>query len=217
MVYLFNITNFLPLKKRSLFSKGKKGFSLVEILVVLGIMAILSGIGVVGFQRLSKSSKLTQASQILSNQLQYARQSAMTKNCLVEIQFLALPDPSRKSEKAFRAIRLLTVDSTGTHPLDRIAYLPENVVFSSEETLSSLLNSDKILHDETSVNGEEGIEYYAFRFHSDGTTTLLMDGDSSWHLTIVFDADIKTSAADLKNFYTVAINPLTGLSKSYTH
>jgi hypothetical protein len=55
-------------------------------------------------------------------------------------------------------------------------------------------------------------EYRAFVFYPEGTD---LDEASKWHLTVTSQDDAKKAPGELKNFYTLQIDPLTGRLTSY--
>jgi prepilin-type N-terminal cleavage/methylation domain-containing protein len=54
----------------------KKGFTLIEMLIVLGVLAVLLGIGVFNFIKFRKTLELRQAQQVFVQELNRARSDA---------------------------------------------------------------------------------------------------------------------------------------------
>lgn len=68
-------------------NRGKHGFSLVELLVVMGIVAIISSIAVPSFLTYLQTTRLTNAAQNLYYALQTARTEAIKQNANVYVSF----------------------------------------------------------------------------------------------------------------------------------
>ncbi len=67
-------------------------FTLVEMLAVLGIMAILVSIGVVGVSRLQQATKLQTATSGVVNAFQLARQYAIANRVTTKVIFSVVPN-----------------------------------------------------------------------------------------------------------------------------
>ncbi|KGM50983.1 hypothetical protein N792_12990 [Lysobacter concretionis Ko07 = DSM 16239] len=62
-----------------------RGFTLIELMVTLAVMAVLLGIGVPSFQRLQQSTRTTTAFHLLTTSLALARLSAVKSNAPVSV------------------------------------------------------------------------------------------------------------------------------------
>lgn len=71
--------------------KANKGFSLIEILVVLGLIALLAGLSLPALTGLSGSGKFNSAVFSISNLLDQARQYAVANNTYVWVAFYQEP------------------------------------------------------------------------------------------------------------------------------
>lgn len=66
---------------------GRLGFTLLELLVVMGIMALLMTVGMAGYFGMRRGAEMRSASAMVQTTLMLARQQAVTKRRTVEVQF----------------------------------------------------------------------------------------------------------------------------------
>lgn len=64
---------------------AQRGFTLIELMIVLTLIAIMAGIGVPGFQTMLQNSRLTSTTNNLLSALQYARSEAVTQRAAVTV------------------------------------------------------------------------------------------------------------------------------------
>jgi prepilin-type N-terminal cleavage/methylation domain-containing protein len=67
--------------------QGRLGFTLLELLVVMGIMVLLMTTGMAGYFGMRRGVEMRGASAMVQNTLMLARQQAVTKRRTVEVQF----------------------------------------------------------------------------------------------------------------------------------
>lgn len=125
----------------------RRGFTLVELLIVIGIMALLFAFALPAFNTMGRGSKVNAAILQLRTILTFARQNAITKN---ERTFVIFPtdDPAFgtnviQREKAFRAVG---VWSQRSGYLKEWQFLPKGVVFiknASSAGASAGINNNK--------------------------------------------------------------------------
>lgn len=110
--------------------------------------------------------------------------------------------------------------------------LPSGVVMSEDPGLSTLLNPYKNSYlakmdgdgeVETSMRsgngykefeGAKGQQYYSFTFFPE-TTSLDTNSAQKWHVTVVSDTELQASAEEVKNFYTISVDAVTGRLTAY--
>jgi uncharacterized protein (TIGR02596 family) len=221
-----------------------RGFSLVELLVVMAIIAIIARFTVPAVSTMLRGARLTQASEMLTDQLSLARQLALSENRPVEVRFFRYGDPEVPGENVnvsstgqFRALQIYEILDNGVvMPLDKVQMLPTSVIMNSTSgtttvALSSLfldqtmVTSAQVLTDSTAPNLPRGVnknyDYFVFRFLQDGSTSLSPStsqvSGGIWYVTIHDINDlpkIKGSALP-PNYFTLQIDPLNGLLKSF--
>lgn len=211
-------------------------FSLVELLVVIAIIGIIGTFAVPAAGNLLKGSSLTQAANILSDQMAAARQHALSRNRVVEVRFYRFGDPEQPGESAtdpssgyYRAVQFLEIGENGIpNPVGKVLRFPDSVMMNPDKTLSSLLgvNTTSRLVEMAKLDPNDpemprgvgkNYDYISFRFLPDGTTNLPTTGESNglWFITahLVNDLGRAKDGAPPPNFFTWMIEPVSGASK----
>lgn len=216
--------------KRLIFcnTSSVRAFSLVELLVVICIIIVLAVLTIPAFSSMSRGSNLTTGGTRLVDQLELARQAAVTRNCSVEFRIYQLPkagDPPNGVPEVYRAFQVFSLDADGTqtNALTRVAKLPDNVYIVPGEAVSSLLDtqqgtSPSLVTAPTKPLGEYpagSYRYVAFRFKPNGGTDLNAAPAKSWHLTLALTGDATGSLSVPDNFFTVQLNALTGRTRLF--
>ncbi len=217
-----------------------RAFSLLELIVVILIIGIVAAFVTPAASTILRGSQLTQATQVVTDQIVLARQLALTKNCVVEVRFIRFADPEIPGESsssgvpdpskgAFRAIQCFEVlDSGALVPMDKPQLLPQSVVMNPN-SLSTLLDDasvkpakkpDTQKDPKLPRNIDHKYEYIAFRYLQDGSTNLSSTSGTIWYLTLHNMNDTaRATEANVKNgevnFFTLQIDPVSGTTKSY--
>ena len=212
-------------------TSARRGFSLIELVVVVAIIGIIAVFAVPAASTIIRGSQLTQASQVMQDQISLARQYALTKNRPVEVRFYRFADieaPGEDLEKPetgkFRAIQLFEIRETGEpSPLGKIHRMPVACMINSD-LLSTLVDENGTGDQAPRKPNEKdpelprGVkkqyEYCSFRFMPDGSTNL--NPSKTWYTTVHQVTDIvRDKNTPPPNFFTLQIDPVSGTTKSY--
>lgn len=207
-----------------------RAFSLIELMVVLGVVGLLMAFAAPNLFSLISSSTLTGEGQVLRNQLTYAQQIAISKSADVEVRFFLMADPSSaRTEETFRAFQLFQYNADGQlAPISQ--YFRVRAPVAVHPALSTLLDpransrasDDKkygILAPTSGMaeapSGEGGrlqtTKYVAFRFRPDGSTDLphRTGSQDTWYITLVQgEGALQSRTPD--NFLCLQVNPYNG-------
>jgi uncharacterized protein (TIGR02596 family) len=225
-----------PMKTQHLKQCQSNAFSLIELLVVIAIIGIIGTFAVPAAGNLLKGSSLTQAANLLTDQIAAARQHAVTRNRVVEVRFYRFADPEIPGENAsdpstgqYRGLQYVEFGENGVpNPVGKVVRFPDSVMMNPSPTLSSLLGVDtsrrKVTMEALDPNDPElprGVgkkyRYVSFRFLPDGSTSLPITGESNglWFVTVhlINDLGRATEEKPPPNFFTWMIEPVSGNSK----
>lgn len=221
--------------KRQMLSE-RNAFSLLELMVVLAIIVTIAIFAVPAIGPLMKGSQLTQGALMVSDQLNLARQTALSKNHAVEVRFYQFALAENPGERAdnpatghYRAVQLFEVRESGALvPVGKMARLAGSTIIDSGATLSSLIGAARIPPSSPALaSGAElgvslpqvGTHYNcaSFRFFPGGTTNLTpKNPPSQWFLTLhaLSDGDALVSRPPA-NFFTIQIDAINGHTKNF--
>lgn len=218
--------------KTLLSGRRPRGFTLVEILVVLAIISVIMFFAMPNLQQVVKGSKLVQAGEQLRGDLALAVQTAAKDSIPIEIRFYRYNDPeltissNGKLFTAYGIYRLLPdldkpSDPTAPRildPLIKIKKLPAGVGIPEDALLSPLVANENIPTASEEVRGliptqrrTEAI-YRAFQLTTDGGTNLDKSGRQQWYVTLVDTDEIERNGGSVnnltpKNYVTLQIDP----------
>lgn len=107
----------------------RRGFSLIELLAVVAVLGILLVLVTPAFNSIATSSSITQATNLISGQIELARQLAAVRNRTIELRFL------KKTDEPFSALQLWwpSLDQ----PAEKPVVLPQGILLN--ESLSPWL------------------------------------------------------------------------------
>lgn len=225
-------------------SLRSRAFSLIELVVVISVLAIIAAFSVPAVTSMLQGSSLTQASQLLVDQMNLARQLALSKNTIIEVRFYRYGDPdspgedvSKPRDGKFRAMQVFEVLANGAAiPAGKFEEFPNSILLSAnretpDSGISSLLDKGNLKTPEDFGKKDsyhislpelpKGIkkqyEFVSFRFMPDGSTTL--GPTSLWYITMHGINDRQKSkdgkVAPPDNFFTLQLDPVTGATKIF--
>jgi uncharacterized protein (TIGR02596 family) len=201
--------------------------------VVIAIIGIIGTFAVPAAGNMLKGSSLTQAANLLTDQIAQARQYALSRNRVVEVRFYRFGDPEQPGETAtnpssgyYRAFQYLEIGENGVpNPVGKVNRFPDSVIMNPDTTLSSLFNdpsSARLVtmakltpNDPDMPRGvKKNYDYMAFRFLPDGSTNLPLTGASNglWYITVHLINDLSKAQGSTPppNFFTWTIDPVSG-------
>ncbi|MES2310426.1 MAG: Verru_Chthon cassette protein D [Verrucomicrobiota bacterium] len=200
------------MKKTFFHGRCCSGFTLVESLVVLLIILLLSAGSFTAFQQITQSSGLVSGSQMVMDQFDLARQTAITRNRSVEVQIFQLPSETFPEKKVYRALRLGVIDEHGTNYLSKVQFFPQGIAVQEEPEESPLVMAHEVQGGETTLPSFGKIFYKQFRFRPNGSTDLKIFNQEGWYLLLRLEKDSDEKAS--QKIFCIQIDPATGRSRS---
>lgn len=180
--------------------RQSRGFSLIEMMIVVGMIAIMLVIFSVGLSTSFVSGELSTTARQLARELDHGAQLAALRNRSVTVRFTSDLEEPDENYQGFQIG--ITDGATGDFvPTSGFFRFPGSVTIHRNNRTSTLLN----LADSDSPEFE-------FQFRADGTTSL--PKDAHWSVTLVRweqggDAQLPS------NYRTVVINPYNGSTTLY--
>lgn len=212
--------------------KRAEGFSLIEMMVVLGLVGLLMAFAAPNMLSLMTSNTLTGEGVFLENQLTLAQQKATAMSSDVEVRFFWVADANAaQTEPAYRAYQLFQFNVRGEmEPITGMFRLRSPVVLSNvlSPLLTPGLSSDQQSRRFGFISPVKGVmnvpalddqstEYVSFRFRPDGSTDLPSrsgEGADTWYVTIVSGEGAADDPSP-DNFVCLQVNPYNGKVTQY--
>ena len=190
--------------------RGVRGFSLVELLIVIGIVGILGALGAGAFSGMG-AGRVTEGGNLLSDMVNQARQNSQSKRVMT-----ALVMATQAGNYDCRAFVLMEKDAEATEwtPVTKWNFLPEGIVVDSEKS-AVFINQTPHLTPEVNVPPVAGAPLpnggYAYQvFLPDGRLSVIgipnPQPPSLWVLEQV-------KGTNAQNYYDISLNIMTGVPK----
>lgn len=204
---------------------GESGFTLLELLTVLGVFSILLGFSVLSINGSLDNYRLSSTAAQVQSDLAYASQYASKSNSAVHLRFYRYrTERDGRNGPRFRAYQLLQLDPRSgiVNPLGKVRFFEEGVVLFPAPRFSNLL--ERGIHTPDSSDPaiplgfrsyetrSRNYEYCELRMNPDGSTSL--EKDRSWCLTLVLENHaVDNSPPDSARI--LVINSITGAARIY--
>jgi len=201
-----------PIGNRQLDVPKSWAFSLIELLAVMAVIAILAVLAIPAVTSTLRASRLTTTGQFVVDELNLARQAAVSRNIPVEVRFYKLPDYNQTAyapPSVYRALQSFTIQDGKATPLSKARFFPSPVILSggaSESPFLSSTNPEQASPAGVTVAGYgASYRYRSFQFTAAGFATIAT-AENSFTLVLQNDKPLAQGA----NFFTIQINPITG-------
>lgn len=206
--------------RRGLWQISRRGFTLVEMLVVMTIVTLLMSLVVPIAGGVSKANQLSMGIQTVVSELGVARQSALTQNRVVEVRFYKFASTERLADAPeVAALQTFIFDATNmiARPLAEVKHLPNGAVISDVASLSSIITDPQLKNNWTTLDPKlplprgiyDDYQVYSLRFRPDGSTDL---GSGEWFLTI---HGVNESGNPPPNHAAIQIDSFNGSMRLY--
>ncbi|MCB1225066.1 MAG: Verru_Chthon cassette protein D [Verrucomicrobiales bacterium] len=222
---------------RSLKEK-RSGFTLIEMLAVLAVMAVILGVAAPAMLGVVRSFQLTAAGDKLLSTIQYARDQARASGVPVEVRMYQA-DSTVLSKDGFDGYQVVSMgsvgsvaaDSTGDYiesqALTEVFNFQGGVVAMASSNYSPLLSKGTFSDQNGYHRSRTGAKYSAMRFYADGSMRVPVTGGgqegsevamvqipmNTSYLTLT---DEETNGNKVpKNYYCIQVDPFTGKARVY--
>lgn len=196
-----------------------QGFSLIELLVVIAIMSVITLASMPTFQKISRAATLNSASQILADHFSLARQTALAKNCIIEVRIYQFRSASQ-TDSVYRALQIFQHRDREDdyQPLTKVIYFPNETKLVDDSRNTSLLSIAGQPFSPTTTDPKipgygMNYKYLSFQFRPDGQTNL--DPSENWFVTVAMENSPALNGGLPANFATVQIDPVSGSVRLY--
>lgn len=217
------------------------GFTLVELLIVMAILAIITATSVSAFRSVSAALGLSTAGQLITSEIITARQTALTYSQTVEVRFYYYTD-SYTGQSQYQSVQTFsTRDGINFTQLDRISFLPPNIMISHSTGTSTTALSYPFGESNTTVNPMTtptaatgalsipgtvgmGYTYKVLRFKPGGSVDYVIPSTgavptgwppTSWYITLFEKKYASASNSAIKNYITINVDSTDGRVRTF--
>jgi len=183
-----------------------RAFSLIELLAVIAILSIVAVFVSMAVGGIQRGANLPRGAVELRDQLQFARQSAITQNIAVTVSFCLLEDAT--GTNTYNTVLFTTGTDDDRRMVSRPLRLPEGFSIAVDSQWSSLI-ADRP-QSQITVGQFTNVSCRQFNFQPSGDTDLPSSGN--WFATLFFN---RASPEPSDNFVTLQIDPRTGRIVTY--
>lgn len=198
-----------------------RGFTLVEILIVIGIVLILVALTIPLLSGIGESKQVSSEADNVSSQISYAQLLAKSSNRPVELRFYLKPVTETQTKEYVRASQVMVTDADGLfQPDGRIRDLAGKVIIHPSPEFSSITGGQPLSPDPNaqSQNNKvaQDLEYHAIRFMPNGSTNLGKSGTNQhWTLTFINWSPVINESELPSDFVTIQVDPFTSQLRRY--
>jgi len=188
---------------------------LLELLVVIAVVLILVSMASLGMNQILQSVRMEQAGRMILEEIQVARQFAVSRNLSVELRVIEMPRGNVPGAPVFWCLQsgMRDMANTGNFTtVGRMVQLPVGVALSPEPGLSSIIGSLPPL-----ISTHPAYRYIALVIRPTGALEPVsgLPLNQPWFMTAVPENKLGAPLADISDFVTVQIDPWTARPTLY--